>query len=194
MPPDWDWLKCQNLMESRLSRMTRLCNRDWPTVDTAETILLECVFQVCIRKMLILEGDYDEAMKRSYIDMYGEFLGLPLHVYHHNPLTFVVAHRNHGEQMRTGWPAHPTTLKQRLDGNTLNNILIESRTSNYLKHNFHSSFYSELKLLVKSVQMPTELVNENLPLTPYNELLEKQIERAIFTDEEEDDDFAFEHE
>lgn len=187
MPSDWDWSKCQNLMESRLARMTEWCNRNWDTVDTADTIFLECVFQVCIGKMVIVDGDRDEAMKRSYMDTYGEFLGLPLNVYHHNPLTFVVAHRNHGEQMRTGWPAQPTTIKERLDGNTLNNILIESRTSNYLKHDFHSSFYSELKELVKSVQMPTELVNEELPLTPYNELFERQIEKLEFDDDEDID-------
>ncbi|KAF3765331.1 hypothetical protein M406DRAFT_67786 [Cryphonectria parasitica EP155] len=42
--------------------------------------------------------------------------------------------RHHGKQMRPGWASTPCSLRDRINGN--NNILIETRTSNFLKHNF----------------------------------------------------------
>ena len=61
-----------------------LCHRQ---VDTVITIFLECIFQVCIRKMSILNGGLLADVKRSRKAKYAEFLGLPLKFERRNPAT-----------------------------------------------------------------------------------------------------------
>ncbi|KAM3446348.1 hypothetical protein MY3296_009753 [Beauveria thailandica] len=189
MPPWWDWIICQQLMECRLERMKDHCNRWWKTVDTSETLYLECIFQVCMSRMVILDSDPDRELKRHLRREYSDFLYLPLGIYFHNPLTFAVAHRVHGQQMRTGWPGFffGMTLQDRLEGESQNNILIEARTSNFLKHNFDPVYYPDLKELVKDVKMPIDIVNENIPLTPYDDGLERRMDYVKIKDNEVED-------
>ncbi len=176
MPTDWGWKSCQGLMGDRLQRMTDWCNRYWPTDDTAETLFLECIFQACIGSMIIVKGDPDYATKASMQGKYAEFLGLPMGIDRHDPLTFAVAHRIHGYQMHTGWRASPTSFQDRVD--KYNNILVETRTSNFLKHNFEECFSTSVKALVLEVSMPLEFANAELPLAPANLAFEREIESA----------------
>jgi hypothetical protein len=53
--------------------------------------------------------------------------------------------------MATGWKARPETLGDRID--KWNNMLIETRTSNYVKHNFNQSTYPELKQMIRDVRV-----------------------------------------
>lgn len=84
--------------------------------------------------MVISAEDPDSKLKRDLRDKYTEFLGLPLDITYHNSLTFAVAHRVHGQQMLTGWRVDTTSLRARLDEDKNNNILIENRSSNYIRY------------------------------------------------------------
>ncbi len=154
MPDDWSWRQADRLSADRLEQMRRYCNRFWQTVDTPETIFLEYVFQTLIRTMVVHDSDPDASEKRRLQAEYAEFLGLPLDVYNHSPLTFAIAH-THSQNMCTGWPPSPTSLQDRQDAR--NNILIETRTSNSLKFYFDEATYPLLKKLVQDIQMPLEL-------------------------------------
>lgn len=168
MPQNWNWPNCFRLMICRTGRMANWCNRKWPTEETPITIFLECIFQVCVGGMIIDANDTDT--KRIMRAKYAEFLGLPLDIVFGNPLTFVVAHRVHGQQMRTGWPRHPTRLIDRIDEN--NNILIETRSSNYFKHSFHEAYYQTLKDHLLNVQVPLEWADESIKPRPFDARLE----------------------
>lgn len=96
--------------------------------------------------MVIDRQDSNFGMKKGLQLKYTEFLCLPLHIEWHNPLAIAVAHRVHGQQMRTGCRISPRTLRDRIEED--NNVLIETRTSNFLKRRFDESFYSDLKTLV----------------------------------------------
>ncbi len=56
--------------------------------------------------------------------------------------------------MRTSWPINATGLKDRV--NEENNILVGTRTSNFLKNNYDASFYPLLKELMVSTEVPKE--------------------------------------
>jgi hypothetical protein len=62
---------------------------------------------------------------------YREFFDLPLSIYLRHPLCLSVAHKIHGKSMATGWTRKPRHLSDR--NNDLNNILIETWTSNASK-------------------------------------------------------------
>jgi len=91
--------------------------------------------------------------------------------------------------MRTGWRPNPQSLRDRIDED--NNILIETRTSNYFKHNYPDTHYPLLKDLILSVRMPKEFVDRDITVRPYNPSLEIDPSFAIYDDEEEDDDELF---
>lgn len=56
-PPTWGWRSVHRIMYKSLQTMTVLCNKWWETVETAETLLLECVFQVSVRRMVVAADD-----------------------------------------------------------------------------------------------------------------------------------------
>ncbi|KAH7469602.1 hypothetical protein IWW34DRAFT_849291 [Fusarium oxysporum f. sp. albedinis] len=196
MPTDWCWKSCYTFMYDKLNMMQHKCNKYWVTVDSLETIYLECVFQVCVGRMVIMTDDPDFEHKVVMKNKYSEFLGLPLDVEIRNPLTFVVAHRVHGRQMRTGWALDSQTLADRDD--SINNILIETRSSNFLKHNFAEADYPMLKKLVADVRMPLRLVDETIFPRPFDRQMEtlrfkSGSQNDIDTDEEWDmEDFVVE--
>ncbi|KAG9258639.1 uncharacterized protein F5Z01DRAFT_632713 [Emericellopsis atlantica] len=187
-PKNWSWMQCFRLIVCRWRRMHDWCNGCWVTVDTVITIFLECIFQVCVRKMTILDGDLLVDMKRSRKAKYAEFLGLPLNVEIRDPLNFVVAHRVHGSQMRTGWPADPQHLGDRVDED--NNILIETQTSNYFKMDFDESYYDVMREELAKIQMGREWVDDRVQPRQYDARLEKLVYRSGRPVEVKDDELV----
>lgn len=185
MPALWDWKMCHGLVGERLAVMTIWCNGKWVTVDDEVTIYLECIFQVCIRKMVVKDEDPEASLKRQLQSEYAEFLGLPLSRGKCNHLSFVVAHKHHGHQMRTGWPRRPKSFRDRINAD--NNILIETRASNFLKFKFAESYYPLLKQMVLDIDVPSSWANLDLQLSPYDARLEPG---SVVWNEE--DDFAAE--
>lgn len=177
MPDDWNWNKATALVYKRLKTMTRWCNKKWVTVETVITIFLECVLQVSLRLMVVRDDEPESERKRELQRKYAEFLGLPLSYGTVNHLAFVVAHRVHGYAMFTGWPVKPTSFRERLDNDEKNNILIETRSSNYLKMDFAEAYYPMLQQIVLDLDMPSDLADESgdmgefveeLDITPTN--------------------------
>ncbi|KAF5599480.1 hypothetical protein FPANT_3376 [Fusarium pseudoanthophilum] len=133
------------------------------------------------------------AMKETY----SELLGLPLDIEHRNPLTFAIAPRVHGRQMRTGWALDSLTLADRDD--SIHNIPIETRSSVFLEHSFAEVDYPTLEQLVADVRMPLRLVDEIIFPRPFDPQMETQrfksgSQNDIDTDEEWDmEDFLVEY-
>ncbi|KAL0936332.1 uncharacterized protein CTRU02_208547 [Colletotrichum truncatum] len=92
--------------------------------------------------MVVQNSDPDRRAKAEAQAQYGEFLGLPL--------------------------ANPDakSLRDRFDDH--NNILIETRTSNYTKLNFAEHLYPDIKEMVAEINIPLEYANENLELGPFD--------------------------
>jgi len=63
--------------------------------------------------------------------------------------------------MRTGWTSGaPDSLSQRDD--KLNNILVETQSSNFFKHDFDETTYPRLLETIKEVAIPQDLYNPDL--------------------------------
>lgn len=88
-----------------------------------------------------------------------------------------MAHRVHGRQMLTGWKQEPTSISDRDD--TINNILIETRVTNFAKSNFPSTECPVIQKCFREINMPSELVQEELVPTRFNSRLEELIIRAL---------------
>ncbi|KAF5682422.1 hypothetical protein FDENT_7666 [Fusarium denticulatum] len=108
----------------------------------------------------------DYGQKVAMKEKYSELLGLPLDIEHRNPLTFAIAPCVHGRQMRTGWALNSKTLADRDD--SVNNILIETRSSNSLEHSFAEVDYPMLEQFVADVRMPLYLVDETIFPRPFD--------------------------
>lgn len=109
MPPDWSWESTLVLSAARWIRMKFACNRQHPTYDTPDTIFLECIFQVCVGRTLLVKDDPDYELNKKLKDKYRTLLNLPWHIVHHNLLTFVIGHGIHGQGMYTAWPVRART-------------------------------------------------------------------------------------
>ncbi|KAJ3519504.1 hypothetical protein NM208_g14103 [Fusarium decemcellulare] len=72
--------------------------------------------------------------------------------------------------MRTGWPQQPAKLVDRIDED--NNILIETRSSNYFKHNFSQTFYPTLKAQLLSAKIPHQWADCSISPRPFDAELE----------------------
>ena len=59
--------------------------------------------------------------------------------------------------MHTGWKKIARTLADRDDA--LNNMLVEIRTSNHLKHNDEGTTYTGLKQLIQEIKLPVSCFN-----------------------------------
>lgn len=71
-----------------------------------------------------------------------EFLKLPLVLWVRHPSRIVFAHWIHGRQLRTPWQTKmPSSLTDRSDDPEINNMRIESVTTNRLKHNYKNDRY-----------------------------------------------------
>ena len=159
MPSEWCWGMAWALLEDRLQRMEDWCNRKHPTIDTIETIFLECIW-------LIL------------CDEFGDLFGLPSTIWIRHPLRFALATILHDKQMRTGWKVpKPSSIKDHDD--TLNNIIIESAFTNYAKSNIPNSRYQELVDDIVSIQIPAK----------YFQRSDREGTRATVTDQRIEEEF-----
>lgn len=106
------------------------------TIDSVETIFLECIWQV--------------------LDpVFQDLFGLPITAWVRHPLRFGLYHLVHGRQMRTRWTNRaPTSINDRDD--SLNNIIIESAFTNYAKSNVPNHRYGELQEDIKSIKIRDE--------------------------------------
>ena len=156
IPIGWNWATAAKLMAERYYRLKYWCNGRDTTYDTPDTLFLDCIFGACVQKCVIAEctGEdktYTTEEKLAFKARYCEFLGLPLVADTVDGLCFVLAHAEHKMPMFSGWAPEPSSIRDRDDG--ANNLLLETKTSNFLKHDFDQSHYSGLKELVKSVRL-----------------------------------------
>jgi len=122
------------------------CTDTTQAVDTPKSIFCEILFQ-------------RHCGKSEYQDLFG----LPITLFVRHPLCLSVGHRHHGSQMRTGWPADPKNLSDRVDED--NNILIESVTVNRAKWDMPESTYPRLIELASSYDVPLSVYNPDLDVS-----------------------------
>jgi hypothetical protein len=79
-------------------------------------------------------------------------------------------------------------LRDRLNNDAQNNILIETRFSNSLKIRFPEVQYPALRQLVKEVNLPKSIANPQLQISRYNPKLELLPPNITNDDMDEDDD------
>ncbi|KAJ9303515.1 hypothetical protein DTO217A2_7005 [Paecilomyces variotii] len=164
MPANWCWWMCWALFTERTYRMWLLCNRKWKQIDVCETLYLEAILQAA-------EPDYSE------------FLKLPLSVYIRHPLRFVVAHKSHGQQLRTGWTTiTPSSIADWVF--SLNNVVFETHLSNMAKQNFSE---------VACEAITADIANISIPVKWYDPSRESEFQPPEEEDETENefqDDFG----
>ncbi|TPX10353.1 uncharacterized protein E0L32_008758 [Thyridium curvatum] len=158
MPTDWGWPAAMHFMANRLDRLRENCNGLDITEDTPKTIFVECVFQGCLVNCIVFEDKFWKAKdKKAWQLEYAELLRLPLIIQNRNPLCLSIGHKYHGQQ-------HPEPMSLADRNNDRNNILIETRFSNFMKSNFPTRFYNLLRKLIGTVDLPAELYDAALPL------------------------------
>jgi hypothetical protein len=106
---------------------------------------------------------------------------LPLTVYMRHPLKFALGHRHHGFQMRTGWPLDPKSLSDREEA--LNNVLVESWSTNSMKVDLDESYCPFLKGMLADYQIPERFFNPEAA----SQVLQGQL--TVYAEDEEDDDY-----
>jgi hypothetical protein len=176
MPDDWCWRRAFGLATDRLFRMKQQCNGYWITIETPLTIFVEIIFIVCVRECTMNEdedGLVYTAHERMQLRLkYCEFLSLPITVYALHPLCFALTHDKHGQRMATGFTNDATSLRDRNESR--NNMLVETRTSNYTKWQFHEDDYPGIKDTVRKINIPTEYYERGAPrVTLSDELWQK---------------------
>jgi hypothetical protein len=138
MPPDWSWHTLSVIMGGRFWRMRNLCNAKWETIDNCVTVFLELVLQY-------FRNDEKD-----------EYFGLPMTIYIRHQLNFSIGHRQHGQQMRTGFKTlYPTSLDEDYDED-LNNICFETTLSNRIKWGFDDTDYEAIHQDLRTVHLQTE--------------------------------------
>lgn len=144
-------------------------------MDTPDTIFLEIMYQACDPK-------------------YRDFLGLPLVAWARHPFCIAIAHKTHKKQMRTGWTTgEPDSLSQRDD--LINNILIETQSSNFFKHDFDQSTYPKLLEMIKEITVPKDLYDPDMDCELCEDfettaLAEAGVDDAMFEGEAFEDAFV----
>ncbi|KAK4898657.1 hypothetical protein LTR27_003829 [Elasticomyces elasticus] len=163
VPEGWGWGMVNALFSRRWTRIRDGCNKGEAMWDRPDNLYVEGVFQSCVNKCKIKEGTEGEEgkqwtndEKRAFKERYSKFLNLPLVADVFDALCFALAHAEHGQPMRTSWVAEPRDLGDRDD--SLNNMLFETRTSNYLKANFPQECYPKLKDMMRNVRIPDEII------------------------------------
>jgi hypothetical protein len=112
---------------------------------------------------------------------YHELLGLPLTIYMRHPLKFSLGHRHHGFQMRTGWPLDPKSLSDRKEA--LNNVLVESWSTNSMKVDLDESYYPFLKGMVADYKISERFFDPEA----VSQIV--QGPSTVYAEDEEDDDY-----
>lgn len=174
-PSDWSWETAWKMYEVRHRRMWLECNGKWETIDTAETLMLECLYQ-CSQPGCNA----------------GEVLGLRslLTVLLWSPLKFSVAHLHHGMQMRTGWAGMKPVDVSQYDSEHCN-ISIEAWITNLMKYCFLEEAYDEIVDVVKNLSLTKEiydpdLVPETTGATDYGDYV--RIAEKAMDDEDSDEE------
>ncbi|KAK4494869.1 hypothetical protein PRZ48_014225 [Zasmidium cellare] len=180
-PEDLDRNTVAAFCRERLERMRTVCNKKWRTTDNDEKLYREILFQYCCSRTTKPELQH---LKQRY----GDRLGLPLVIWMHTPLRLSIAHRLHGLGMLTGWVSdHATDVKERIDNDENNNMLIESWYVNAAKFDMAEDYYHELdtilcaaKILNKAIYNPASLalLTAQATVTPSVGDLEAQDEYA----------------
>lgn len=179
MPSEWCWAQFYSLMSYRWIRMDTYCNEEFDTDDTVWTLVLECILQACLRKMVILDTDIDAVRKREMQEKYADLLHLPLTLEARNLLTFGLAKLRHNEKMWSAWQIEPKSLEERLNADRRNNLITEPQATNFLRNNYSDVFKPLLKQLVLDVKIPKELADEDREMGPYDAALEGKLAQAV---------------
>jgi hypothetical protein len=111
-----------------------------------------------------------------------KLLGLPLTIYMRHPLKFSLGHRHHGFQMRTGWPLDPKSLSDREEA--LNNVLVESWSTNSIKVDLDESYYPLLKIMMADYKMTEPFFK----LEAASQVLRGQ--PTVYAEDKEDDEYV----
>jgi hypothetical protein len=98
-----------------------------------------------------------------------------------HPLKFSLGHRHHGFQMGTGWPLDPKSLSDREEA--LNNVLVESWSTNSMKVDLDESYYPFLKAMVADYKIPERFFDPEAA----SQVLQGQ--PTVYEEDEEDDDY-----
>lgn len=159
MPPEWSWPLAYAVMTVRLDRLREDCNGLDTTEENPSSLFLEFVFQQCARQCDVAACSeaskvWTRAEKEGFKARYADLLGLPLVFDCWDSLCVSLGHREHGMEMRSGWPLAVSSIRQRNDAD--NNLIFESRFTNMLKHNYPQVGYDNLRQLVQEIQVPLE--------------------------------------
>ena len=171
MPDDWSWKEAAGFSAEHLNVMILWCNGIDDTIDTPDMIFVVIILTICIILCIIKADDdkddekggfYTPEEKRKLKARYSEFLGLPFVADRYDALSLSVAHAEHGMQMATGWKFRPETLADWSDAR--NNMLIETRASNYFKGAFPKSHYPALQQMIRDVRVPKKYYDRTIQL------------------------------
>ncbi|KAH7092973.1 hypothetical protein FB567DRAFT_544381 [Paraphoma chrysanthemicola] len=171
--PEWSWDVSYAFFTDRLDRMTHSCNQYDQTLDTALTLFIECVFQICVTQWedpkektqdttKLYTREDKVAMKRKYSNS----LHLPMVLDMFDPLCMAVAHYWHGMRMFSGWPSDAENLADRREDQ--NNLIFEPRIVNFLKASFAHNQHDTLRQLVLDINVPKEFYDPDLDLQAFD--------------------------
>ncbi|KAK4502988.1 hypothetical protein PRZ48_006415 [Zasmidium cellare] len=177
MPDDYDEKMAHGIAGTRFHRIRQCCNVLGCTIETTCTIFVEVIFIACVQlwqdRDEIQDGKlYTLEQKRKFKQKYGEFLGLPMVMDTFDALCFALAHWLHGRDMQTGFMHDFKSLADRDEAR--NNMLMETRTSNYVKMDFRHEDYPRLRAMIRNSSQWTLVKNvaddaldfEDLDITP----------------------------
>jgi len=154
VPDEYGWpLLCQ-ILDVRAWRFLNYCNRGCPTEDTPGTIYIFCIILICIIKCDPdkLEPD-DKALVSTWRPVFTDFLRLPVLLDIRNGICFAISHLVHGRQMLSG--VDPLTFEWTPN---LCNILRESRSSNYVKHNYDPRHYDRILDIIRQINIEDKAI------------------------------------
>jgi hypothetical protein len=106
---------------------------------------------------------------------------LPLTTYMRHPLKFSLGRRHHGFHMRTGWPLDPKSLSDREEA--LNNVLVESWSTNSMKFDLEEGYYPFLIAMVADYKIPERFFDPKVS----SQIVQGQ--PTVYAEDEEDDDY-----
>lgn len=66
--------------------------------------------------------------------------------------------------------------------------MVETKTNNMAKSNYHSAFYPQILELFRRIRMPSEVIREDLVMSPYDTTMERRIRMDLSTVGMHDDD------
>jgi len=158
-PAEWNDDVCYGVCSERFVRVRDFCNVKDVTEDTPETIYILCIIIACIIKCDIKLVDDDEArhLVTTFKHIFEDLLQLPLVLDNLDGCCFAITHMVHARQMISG----VDLLDYTKWNPALCNILRESRTSNFLKHNYANADYPKILDIVRSISITDKMIFDN---------------------------------